>query len=60
MVGAPPAAMSPVPTVVAVFTDADWASCKDDRRSTSACAIFYGGCLLHSSSRTLLVFYCKP
>ena len=38
--------------IVEVFTDADWASCKDDRRSISACAIFYGGCLLHSSSRT--------
>ena len=38
--------------IVEVFTDADWASCKDDRRSTSACDIFYGGCLLHSSSRT--------
>ena len=38
--------------IVEVFTDADWASCKDDRRSISACAISYGGCLLHSSSRT--------
>ena len=38
--------------IVEVFTEADWASCKDDRRSISACAIFYGGCLLHSSSRT--------
>ena len=38
--------------IVEVFTDADWASCKDDRRSISACAIVYGGCLLHSSSRT--------
>ena len=37
---------------VEVFTDADWASCKHDRRSVIACAIFYGGCLLHSSSRT--------
>ena len=38
--------------IVEVFTNADWASCKDDRRSISACAIFYGECLLHSSSRT--------
>ena len=38
--------------VIAVFTDAAWASCKDDRRSISSCAIFYGGCLLHASSRT--------
>ena len=38
--------------IVEVFTDADWASCKDDRRSSSACAIFCGGCLLHSSRRT--------
>ena len=26
--------------IVEVFTDADWASCKNDRRSISACAIF--------------------
>ena len=41
--------------IVEVFTDAHCASCKDDRKSISACAIFYGGCLLcllHSSSRT--------
>ena len=38
--------------MVEVFTDANWASCKDDRRSISSCAIFYGGCLLHASSRT--------
>ena len=38
--------------IVEMFADADWASRKDDRRSISACAIFYGGCLLHSSSRT--------
>ena len=38
--------------IVEVLTDADWASCKDDRRSISACAIFYEGCLLHFSSRT--------
>ncbi len=37
---------------VEVRTDADWASCKDERRSISDCAIFYGGCLLHSPSRT--------
>ena len=38
--------------IVEVFTDANWASCKDDRRNIGACAVFYGGCLLHSSSRT--------
>ena len=38
--------------VVEVCTDADWASCKDNRRSTSSCAVFYGGFLLHSPSRT--------
>ena len=39
-------------SVVEVYPDADWASCKDDRRSISSCTVFYGGCLLHSSSRT--------
>ena len=38
--------------MVEVYTDADWASSKDDRRSISSCAIFYGGCLLNASSRT--------
>ena len=38
--------------MVEVPTDADWASSKDDRRSISSCAIFYGGCLLHASSGT--------
>ena len=38
--------------VIEVFTDAHWASWKDDRRSISSCAILYGGCLLHASSRT--------
>ncbi len=35
--------------IVDVYTDADWASCRDDR---GTCSIFDGGCLLHSSSRT--------
>ena len=38
--------------IIEVFSDADWAWCKDDRRSISACAFSYGGCLLHSSGRT--------
>ena len=38
--------------MVEVFTDADWALSKNDRRSISSCAIFDGGCLLHASSRT--------
>ena len=39
-------------SVVEVYTDADWAYCKNDRRSISSCAIFDGGCLLRASSRT--------
>ena len=35
-----------------MHTDADLASSKNDRRSISSCAIFYGGCLLHASGRT--------
>ena len=38
--------------IVEVYTDADWASSKGGRRSISSCAIFYGGCLLHTASRT--------
>ena len=29
--------------MVEVYTAADWASSKNDRRSISSCAIFYGG-----------------
>ena len=35
-----------------VFSDADWASDRDTRRSVSGAAIFFGGCLVYSSSRT--------
>ena len=33
------------------FTDADWAGCVDERKSTSGAAIFLGGCLLSWSSK---------
>ena len=38
--------------VLEVFSDADWASDRDTRRSVSGSAIFFGGCLVYSSSRT--------
>ena len=33
------------------FTDADWAGCVDDRKSTSGAAFFLGGCLVSWSSK---------
>ncbi len=35
-----------------VFNDADWAANKQTRRSISSSCVFFGTCLLHSSSRT--------
>ena len=35
-----------------VFSDADWAADRNTRRSVSGSCIFYGGCLVYSSSRT--------
>ena len=35
-----------------VLDDADWAADRNTRRSVSGSAIFYGGCLVYSSSRT--------
>ena len=32
--------------VLEVFTDSDWASDRQSRRSVCCCVIFYGGCLL--------------
>ena len=38
--------------VLEIFSDADWAADRNTRRSVSGGAIFYGGCLVYSSSRT--------
>ena len=38
--------------VLEIFSDADWAADRTSRRSVSGSAIFYGGCLIYSSSRT--------
>ena len=38
--------------VLEIFSDADWAADRNTRRSVSGSAIFYGGCLVYSSSRT--------
>ena len=38
--------------VLEVFSDADWAADRNTRRSVSGSCIFYGGCLVYSSSRS--------
>ena len=39
-------------SVLEVFTDSDWASDRQSRRSVSCCLVFYGRCLLYAASRT--------
>jgi hypothetical protein len=38
--------------VLEIFTDSDWASDRNTRRSASCCVMFLGSCLLFSASRT--------
>ena len=38
--------------VLEIFTDSDWASDRNTRRSVSCCVMFLGSCLLFSASRT--------
>jgi len=38
--------------MVEIFSDADWAADRETRRSVSGTAIYVGGCLAYSSSRT--------
>ena len=44
--------VSAMETLVEVYTDSDWACDKSTRRSVSCATIFWGCCLLYSSSRT--------
>ena len=44
--------VSAMETLVEVYTDSDWACDKSTRRSVSGATIFWGCCLLYSSSRT--------
>ena len=37
--------------ILIAYSDADWAGCVDDRRSTSGTAFFLGGCLVSWSSK---------
>ena len=38
--------------VLEIYSDADWAADRNTRRSVSGSGIFFGGCLIYSSSRT--------
>ena len=38
--------------VLEIFTDSDWASDRNTRRSVSCCVMLLGSCLLYSASRT--------
>jgi hypothetical protein len=46
-------------TLLSIFTDADWAGCVDDRRSTGGFAVFFGPNLISWSARKQPTVSCS-